>query len=396
MLVLKICGSEWKNASRDKRELSVCREIGLDTAVLAKGTGNDKGKKEVVDNYCVYRYSTRPIGWAPASLNRFFALFTWAKFVKQLEPDIISGHDWVGLLIGYIYLIFYGKKKKTSLIYDSHEFELGRNAERSWFKAKAVKALEGFLIKRASMSIMVSDIIADEVQKIYKLKERPLVVRSIPETWHVDEETCRKKREEYIKNMSAGNEVELILMYHGAITSGRGIEKTLQIVKEIPKTGLVILGDASVEAYKLKIKELIDNLGIKGRVYMHAAVPHKELWEYVGAADVGMINLDAICKSYYFALPNKFFENIQAGTPVVVSDFPELSKIVRKYDIGWIVKDDIEDNVRCVRELLDRRQDIAEKKANVIKAKEELCWEKEKNILINGYTHIVNLRKNIK
>ena len=58
MKILKICTSDWKNASRDKRELSVCRELGMDVAVLAKGNVDDKGRVDEVDGFKVLRYTT--------------------------------------------------------------------------------------------------------------------------------------------------------------------------------------------------------------------------------------------------------------------------------------------------------------------------------------------------
>ena len=51
--VLKICASEWKNASRDKRELSVYKEMGTDVAVLAKGNVDDAGRLDEVDGRCL-------------------------------------------------------------------------------------------------------------------------------------------------------------------------------------------------------------------------------------------------------------------------------------------------------------------------------------------------------
>ena len=53
-------------------------------------------------------------------------------------------------------------------------------------------------MKRCAFSIMVNDSIADEVQQIHKLKERPIVVRSTPNNWQIDSKACKKVREEFI------------------------------------------------------------------------------------------------------------------------------------------------------------------------------------------------------
>lgn len=211
MYVLKICCSVWKNENRDKRELSVCKELGMDVAVLAKGENADKGRKDEVDGFVVFRYSTRPLRKVPNSVNRIISLFTWAGFARNQRPDIISGHDICGLTIGWMSNWFRPKNQKAKLVYDSHEFELGRNTKRSSFQFKWVKFWEGFLIKQSAMSIMVNDSIADEVQNIYKLKERPVVVRNIPEKWNIDYAECAKTRE-YILEYMANDEMEKKIM----------------------------------------------------------------------------------------------------------------------------------------------------------------------------------------
>lgn len=202
-LVLKVCGGTWENASRDKRELSTYRDLGADVAVLAKGNNDDKGRIETVDGFKVYRYSTRPLGSrVPSPLNRLVSLFTWARFVKKIGPDIISGHDLMpGLTISWISTLL--NKNKPKLIYDSHEFELGRNTNRGKLAALAIKHWEKFLMKRCVYSIMVNDSIADEVQRIHRIKERPIVVRSTPDFWTIDPEACLETRNNLLDALAA-------------------------------------------------------------------------------------------------------------------------------------------------------------------------------------------------
>ena len=78
-LVLKISGNEWRNFSRDKRELSLYRELGSEVRVMAKGDPHDKGRREEVESFQVYRYSTRPLGQCiPIFLIWCVSLFIWA------------------------------------------------------------------------------------------------------------------------------------------------------------------------------------------------------------------------------------------------------------------------------------------------------------------------------
>ena len=127
---------------------------------------------------------------------------------------------------------------KPRLIYDSHEFEFGRNSSRSKFASLCVLLAERFLIKRCAFSIMVNDTIADAVQKLYKLKERPLVVRNMQNYVDVDETVVQQQRERY-NTLFHFKKDDFIVLYHGAIMNGRGIENIIKAILKIKCITLV-------------------------------------------------------------------------------------------------------------------------------------------------------------
>ena len=76
MKIAKLCINTWAYASRDKRELAACQELGAEVEVFAKG--EHTGTEEVVDGFPVTRISTRPLGekfptvstvWSPCLLG---------------------------------------------------------------------------------------------------------------------------------------------------------------------------------------------------------------------------------------------------------------------------------------------------------------------------------------
>lgn len=189
------------------------------------------------------RFSTRPFGKKiPDNINRIASVFTWACYVRELSPDVISGHDIIGLLIGWISTWFMSSNKKPRLIYDSHEFEIGRNTRRNGIQTWSIKHLERFLLKRCAFSIMVNDVIADEVQRIHKLKERPVVVRSTPSLWQIDESVTHNIHAMFC-NMFGVPQDSFIVMYHGAVMSGRGVEMLIRLVSLNTNIYAVILGN---------------------------------------------------------------------------------------------------------------------------------------------------------
>lgn len=377
--VLKICSSTWNNASRDKRELSVYRDLGADVLVLAKGESEDRGRPDSVDGFRVYRYSTRPLGArCPVAINRFVSLFMWAGFARKLNPDIISGHDILPLTIGWLSTLF--RKNKPKLIYDSHEFELERSATRSKAKKVLLKFWERYMISRCVFSMMVNDCIADEVQKIHHLKERPVVVRNTPNYWEIDPQVCKENRENIFEAFTA-RDLDFIVMFHGNVLPGRGVEYIMKAVKNCPHVGLFVLGNCE-EKYFSTLKDLAKDCGIEDRVQYHPAVTLKELWKYVGAADVGVVAGPAVIKNMLYSLPNKFFENIQSMTPVICPSYPAMQEIVDEYQIGLTCDPlDTDAMSACIERMRTDKEFYARCRENLKKAKEELCWEKEKKKL---------------
>ena len=386
MKVLKICIGTWENASHDKRELSVCRELGTDVEVLAKG--DESHQEGFVDGFYVFRLSARPFKHMPVALNRIASLFTWASYVrKRKDVDILSCHDLPALVIGYLSNFF--RKKKAKLVYDSHEYELGRNKKRNFIQKWWIRVLERFLIKKCSLVFMISDCIADEVRRVHHLKTRPYVVRNIPLKWELNPEKSAEIRNNFLKELDMPEDT-CIVMYHGIIAKFRGIENLLAAAEKIENLAVVVLGNGAAD-YMEQLKEQCVTLRIVDRVLFHAAVSLDKLPFYIAAADIGTSLIEPVTLSYVWSLPNKFFENIQCLNPLIVSDFPEMGKLVDDYKIGLKVNpENLEEIAEAIRRLQNDGELFSQFKDNLVQAKEDLCWEKEKQKLAEAYRTILN------
>lgn len=391
-LLLKINCMDWINESRDKRELSAAKELGLDTLVMAKGEPHDNYKYTVVDGFNVVRFSTRPLGKARIldPFNRLLSLFLWSSKVRKLNPDIISGHDISGVLVGYLSTLF-RRHNRPYIVYDSHEFELGRNTPRSKLSSWFILSLEKFLSRKCAFVIAVNDTIADELQRMHHLTKRPVVVRSTPNYWEIDESVTKLKHLEFCKKLGVNNN-NFVIMYHGLLAPNRGIEKVICAVGDTNMTIGVILGSTSDDEYYRTLKDFASKKA-KGRVLFLDAVPIENLWEYVGAADAGVMIIQNTCKSYFYSLPNKFFENIQSLTPIVVPDYPEMKRIVEKYNIGLVSDGSDESIVQCINRLMSDKDLYKALKKNLLLAKSDLCWENEKTVLLQAYGQLIERLK---
>ena len=180
-----------------------------------------------------------------------------------------------------------------------------------------------------------------------------------------------------------------IIMYHGVIAAGRGIENAIYAVENVENTCLLILGNGE-KSYIALLEKMISSLRLEQKVFFHTAVEHSILWEYIGSVDVELSVILNTCISYYYALPNKIFESIQAMIPLIVSDFPEMERVVKMYDIGVCCKsDDVNSLVEAIRLMNKDKVLYSRFKANMQDAKKELCWENEKEILEGAYRSIL-------
>src|SRR5690606_18505474 len=110
--------------------------------------------------------------------------------------------------------------------------------------------------------------------------------------------------------------------------------------------------------------------------------PYLQLMEYTRSCDLGL-SLDKDTNlNYRLALPNKIFDYIQAEIPVLVSDLPELSRIVDGFEVGVKIKD-LNPNAlaEAIEFVFENEERYKQWKKNTAYAAEILCRENEEKVL---------------
>jgi glycosyltransferase involved in cell wall biosynthesis len=215
----------------------------------------------------------------------------------------------------------------------------------------------------------VCDGIADLLQRDYRLKMRPAVVRSIPQY-------------RAIPFRPAGETVNIL--YHGLLVPTRGLETAIESVRHWrPEFRFQIRGVGD-EAYIRSLKLLAEWHGVTGRVDILPPVPFVDLVPSAAAADIGYVVLDNYSPQRTFTLPNKFFEYVMAGLAVLASDLPEMAKLTRRYGFGILVPGMDPQKIAAQVNRLDRAT-IDRCREAALDAAQELCWENEQKALIDAY-----------
>jgi glycosyltransferase involved in cell wall biosynthesis len=296
-------------------------------------------------------------------LKRVFLSFMWQLFhvVRGLEVDCFLAIDPPAL---FPMALCSGCRP---LIYDSREYytELGTVVNRPLIK-RFWYLLERFGIKRADRWLTVCSGIEWELRQLYDIAPGQ-VVRNVPRA-----QSPRKS--DYLRQHFTILPDRTILLYQGGLWAAYDFEQLNRAVLQMPETVLVYLGDGPL----LKpLEEWVATHNAEEQIHFHPRVVPQKLSEITASADAGVILIPPAGKSFWYLLPNKLFEYIQAGLPVLVSNFPEMEQLVQEYSIGLSV--DPTDSVAIKQALVVLLAAIRsdEFSDGLKRAAQELNWEQE-------------------
>jgi glycosyltransferase involved in cell wall biosynthesis len=197
------------------------------------------------------------------------------------------------------------------------------------FKSLVYRAGEMLVMHRASAVITVCEAIANELSSWRYLKRRPvLVVRNIPELPAEPPEPDPPLRESLRLADNA-----FVLLWQGGVGPTRLIEPIIEAVGRVARVHFVIRGP-SIASYREDYLALAAASGAAGRVHCLDPVPSERVVAAAGSADAGVWSLPRLSKNFYYALPNKIFEYIAAGLPVLGADFPEARRLILGGGLG--------------------------------------------------------------
>jgi len=120
---------------------------------------------------------------------------------------------------------------------------------------------------------------------------------------------------------------------------------------------------------------------LASKMLMMDKMPADKLRMYTQVADLGLSLDKPLHLNYTLSLPNKLFDYIHAGIPVVVSDLPELRRIIKDHNVGWIVPEVEPGQIAQTIESAFRSNELEEKKSNCESAAQLLNWENEEKVL---------------
>jgi glycosyltransferase involved in cell wall biosynthesis len=267
------------------------------------------------------------------------------------------------------------KIKNIHLIYDAHELY----PEQAIFekdKREFYTKVETEFIKYTHLVITVNKSIAKEMSKRYNIKEPKVILNALDPSSSFD----INKKYDYFRDKLPIKQTQKIVLFQGGYSPNRNLHLLVQSAKFIKNKNVVIVmmgfGDYEKELQQIaKSDKILDK-----KVFFFPAVDQSVLLEYSASADVGIIPYPHIDLNSYYCTPNKLFEFIQAGLPIIANDSPELNRFIKGNNIGFTKKID---NEKDIADMIDTYfKQSSDYKKNILKVRSKISWSVEENAFI--------------
>ncbi|MFN8154445.1 MAG: glycosyltransferase [Bacteroidia bacterium] len=357
---------------RVHRTASTLKESGYKILVIGRrlpSSAELAGKKYRCKRFQLW-FHKGPLFYASYNLRLFwFLLFSKAEILLSNDLDTLPAN----------YLI--SKLKRIPLVYDSHEYFTGvpelvnrPRVQRIW------KKIEARILPHLQYAYTVNDSIARLYREEYGVEF--LSIRNVPEPRRY----AKRDKALLRRELKLPTDKRIILLQGAGINIQRGAEEAVEAMQYLENYLLLIVGGGDVLPV---LKKIVAEYKLGDKVRFEGKKPPSELVFYTESADLGL-SLDKDTNlNYRYSLPNKLFDYIHAGIPVLVSDLPEVRAIVDQYNIGSIATShDPRYLAGKIEEMFQHPEMMEQMTRNLEAAARELNWETERKKLTDLFKNI--------
>lgn len=282
--------------------------------------------------------------------------------------------------------------RRKPLIFEAYELPLSTlpvselSPSRRLLQAFLARLL-AYMVPRCAGVISVSPPIVQEMCKRYRIPGVALI-RNIPEYRDV------QKSDRLRQHLGLGPEVHIAL-YQGHLQPDRGLDRLVRTAAFLEQNIVIVMMGSSAGSTQAQLEDLITHERVADRIKIIPPVPYTELPDWTSSADIGLI----IYKPDYspnvqMMLPNKLFEYLMAGLPVLASPLDAVTEVIKAHDVGMVLSSFAPADVGAtINAMLADRVALARMRHNtLLVAQQEFCWEKECLQLLYLYRNILATR----
>jgi glycosyltransferase involved in cell wall biosynthesis len=307
----------------------------------------------------------------------FYVLFQWRLFWFLIKhpADVYVANDldtlWPNRIVSRL--------RRKPLVYDTHEIftEVPELVHRP-VKQKIWRLLERSIFPKLTHVFTVNESIAAWYEARYGV--RPFTVRNMPRL-HVPPPPALTRTQAGLPQHKA-----VIIMQGAGLNIQRGAEEAVLAMQYINNAVLLIVGSGDVLPL---LKEMVHTHALEEKVIFTGKLPPDELRARTRLADIGLTLDKDTNLNYRYSLPNKIFDYLHAGVPVLASDLPEVKHIVTHYNVGQVTTTHAPEAIAgALQEMLSSPQRETWK-ANALEAAKTLCWETEEEAIKRVYAQFL-------
>ena len=306
----------------------------------------------------------------------FYAEFNIRLFILLVfsKVDIYHANDLDTLLANYLAAII----RRKPIVYDSHEYFTGvPEIQNKKIVKKVWQTIEQFIFPKLKHIITVNQSIAQLYKEKYNKDLR--ILRNVPNKV----ETLKLKSK---SELNIAEDKDIIITQGSGININRGIEELVEAMQYLNNVCLIIIGDGDVIP---QLKKRVLELKLENSIIFKGRMPYHEMMQYTQHAKLGITIDKNTNTNYKYSLPNKLFDFIHAGIPILASKIIEVEKIINKYQIGLFINNHEPKHIaNQIKYALDNKELISEWKSNTTLATKDLNWEIEENTLKDLYKKI--------
>ena len=385
--------------SRVLREGNALVSAGFKVSIVGLQSDTSPKNEELIGDLNIYRvkkftnnnifqYSYRDI------IKYYSPLFTYGtqnaknlyKKLFSIPADIYQANDLDTLLC----VFKAAKKKNIPFIYDVHELSTETanqskfNSLGQWLYKKYYSYIEKRYIRKAKAVMTVNESIADELVLRYTIK-KPLILLNVPPL----QKSYSKENWKKIFNLPVDSK---IILYQGNLGMSRGIFQLIDAVPLLPiNYYLIFLGYGNMFN---QAQRKVNELKLTSRIKFHPPVSQSDLVSFTAAADVGVAFIEQMNLSKKFALPNKLFEYMMAGLPIVCTDLPEMKKVITECKNGnFVINLKPESIALAIKKIIESDEYDSMRKNSLKFAATKYNWQSASSEFVGLYNSILNTNR---
>lgn len=255
-------------------------------------------------------------------------LRAWGRLAATAagSVDVWHVHDLPGLIAMAPVV-----RRQVPMVYDSHELfiEAGTAARLPGPLRSLLRAYERRLVSRVRAIVTVNDELGAVLRNRYPTHEI-VVIHNCPDDRAPHHPMGDRLRE--AAGIPAG---ERVILHHGSLGANRGIEQLIEALGEpgLEQAHLVLMGPGDIRDRYVRMAA---RSRFRRRIHVLDPVPAIDLLDWVAPANVGAMPIQRTTLNHFLSTPNKLFECLAAGVPVVASDFPGMRRIVMDDSLGTL------------------------------------------------------------